>query len=65
MKVRSSTRATSLGSERAFRKLFGRFSSFSRMKVPASTILFLAQLLGRIPPGNRRTTRTGAALIIP
>src|SRR6266496_4961982 len=37
MKVRSSTRATSLGSERA-RKLLGRFSELSRMKVPDSTI---------------------------
>ena len=36
MNVRSSTRATSLGSERA-RKLFGRSSSFSLMNVPAST----------------------------
>jgi hypothetical protein len=34
MKVRSSTRATSLGWERA-RKLLGRFSGFSRTKVPA------------------------------
>ncbi len=37
MKVRSSTRATSLGSERA-RKLLGRFSGLSRMKVPDATI---------------------------
>ena len=36
MYVRSSTRATSDGSERA-RKLFGRFSADSRVKVPAST----------------------------
>src|ERR1043166_1008290 len=38
MKVRSSTLATSLLSERA-RKLLGRFFSFSRMKVPDSTSL--------------------------
>ena len=38
MKVRSSTRATSPGSERA-KKLLGRISSFRRMKVPASTSL--------------------------
>src|SRR5919202_1509025 len=37
MKVRSSTRATSPGSERA-RKLLGRFSGLSRIKVPLSTI---------------------------
>src|SRR5215471_7299010 len=37
MKVRSSTRATSLGSERA-RKLLGRFSALSRISVPALTI---------------------------
>src|SRR6266851_2432557 len=37
MKVRSSTRATSLGSERA-RKLLGRFSALSRIRVPALTI---------------------------
>ena len=36
MKVRSSTRATSLGSERA-RKELGRISGLSRMNVPAST----------------------------
>src|SRR5690349_3519168 len=37
MKVRFSTRATSLGSERA-RKEFGRFSGLRRIKVPDSTI---------------------------
>src|SRR6266568_2850605 len=37
MKVRSSTRATWLGSERA-RKLLGRFSGLSRRKVPEATI---------------------------
>src|SRR5690606_25176626 len=37
MYVRSSTRATSDGCERA-KKLFGRFSGLSRMKVPLSTI---------------------------
>ena len=37
MKVRSSTRATSLGLERA-RKEFGRISGLSLMNVPASTI---------------------------
>jgi len=37
MKVRSSTRATSLGSELA-RKQLGRFSGFSRLKVPVWTI---------------------------
>jgi hypothetical protein len=36
MNVRSSTRATSLGSLRA-RKLRGRFSGFKRMKAPDST----------------------------
>jgi hypothetical protein len=36
MKVRSSTRATSLGSLSA-RKLFGRLAGFSFLKVPAST----------------------------
>ncbi len=36
MKVRSSTRATSLGSLSA-RKLFGRLASFKRRKVPAAT----------------------------
>jgi len=37
MNVRSSTRATSLGSERA-RYEFGRLKSFRRSNVPASTI---------------------------
>src|SRR5258708_21161218 len=37
MKVRSSTRATSLGSERA-RKLLGRLPGLSRLKVPDATI---------------------------
>jgi len=37
MKVRSSTRATSDGWERA-RKELGRFSGFSRVKVPDATI---------------------------
>jgi hypothetical protein len=37
MKVRSSTRATSLGSDSA-RKQLGRLAGFSRWKVPASTI---------------------------
>src|SRR5260370_37993575 len=37
MKARSSTQATSLGSERA-RKLLGRLSGLSRMKVPETTI---------------------------
>ncbi len=37
MNVRSSTRATSLGSER-HRNEFGRFSSFRRRNVPLSTI---------------------------
>ncbi len=37
MNVRSSTRATSDGSERA-RKLLGRFSADSRMNVPDATI---------------------------
>ena len=36
MKVRSSTRATSLGSEAAW-KLFGFLSGLSRVKVPPST----------------------------
>ena len=36
MKVRSSTRATSLGSDAAW-KLFGFLSGLSRVKVPAST----------------------------
>src|SRR5271167_2137933 len=36
IKVRSSTRATSPGSERE-RKLFGRFCSFNFMKVPDAT----------------------------
>ena len=52
MNVRSSTRATSLGSERA-RKLLGRFSWFSRMNVPACDHL-LAQavvlLVGAVAP---------------
>ena len=37
MNVRSSTRATSRGSDR-HRKLFGRFSGFSLMNVPLATI---------------------------
>src|SRR5260370_840094 len=37
IKVRSSTRATSPGSERV-RKLLGRFSALSRINVPDSTI---------------------------
>jgi len=37
MNVRSSTRATSCGSERA-RYEFGRFSGFSRRSVPVATI---------------------------
>jgi hypothetical protein len=37
MKVRSSTRATSFGSEKA-RKEFGRFFGSSRMNVPLATI---------------------------
>ena len=36
MKVRSSTRATSVGSEAAW-KLFGLLSGFRRVKVPART----------------------------
>ena len=37
MKVRSSTRATSPGSESA-RKLLGRLAGLSRLRVPAATI---------------------------
>ena len=57
MKVRSSTRATSLGSERA-RKLFGRFAGLSRVSVPArdqlraqAVVLLLAAVAPDDPVG--------------
>ncbi len=52
MKVRSSTRATSEGSERA-RKLFGRRSGLSRMKVPASTSCWHRRLFSASEPSHQ------------
>ena len=55
MKVRSSTRATSLGSEAAW-KLFGFLSGLSRVKVPASTSRgrqLVPLLVGPVDPVDR------------
>src|SRR5712692_4298159 len=57
MKVRSSTRATSLGSERA-RKLLGRFSGLSRMKVPDVTICSHRRSYSSCEPSHQ-WTRSG------
>ncbi len=53
-KVRSSMRATSFGSERA-RKLWGRFSGFSRIRVPDSTISSHSPSYSSCEPSHQRT----------
>ncbi len=55
--VRSSTRATSLGSERE-RKLLGRFASLRRMKVPLSTISVQSRSFSSSEP-SQMYTRSG------
>ena len=57
MKVRSSTRATSEGSERA-RKEFGRISGFSRVKVPPSTMAWVSRSHSASEPSHH-STRSG------
>src|SRR6267143_2417725 len=52
MKVRSSTRATSLGSDRE-RKLFGRFFSLSLMKVPDATSWLQRRLYSSSDPSHQ------------
>ena len=54
MKVRSSTRATSDGSERA-RKLFGRSSGFRRMNVPWSTSSWQRRSFSSCEPSTQWT----------
>jgi hypothetical protein len=55
IKVRSSTRATSLGSER-HRKLSGRFSSFRRINVPASTSCWHRRSYSSWEPSHHTTS---------
>jgi hypothetical protein len=55
MNVRSSTRATSLGSDRA-RKLFGRRCSFNRMNVPASTSSWQSRSYSSSDPSHQCTS---------
>ena len=57
MKVRSSTRATSLGSDSA-RKLFGRLAGLSRFSVPAATISPHRRSYSSCEPSHQ-TTRSG------
>ena len=57
MKVRSSTRATSLGSDRA-RKLFGRLAGLSLFSVPARTISSQRRSYSSCEPSHQ-TTRSG------
>src|ERR1035437_4027353 len=57
MYVRSSTRATSDGCDRA-RNEFGRFSSFSLINVPASTISRQRRSYSRVEPSHQ-CTRSG------
>ena len=52
MKVRSSTRATSDGSERA-RKLLGRSSGLRRMNVPASTSIWQRRSYSACEPSHQ------------
>jgi hypothetical protein len=54
MKVRSSIRATSVGSERA-RKLPGRSSGFSRIKVPLRTISSHSRSYSACEPSHQWT----------
>ena len=52
--VRSSTRATSLGSE-AHQKLFGRSRGFSRVKVPPSTSRLVSRSHSACDPSHHTT----------
>ena len=52
MKVRLSTRATSLGSEAA-KKLFGRFSGLSRFSVPAATSVSVSRVHSSSDPSHQ------------
>ncbi len=54
MNVRSSTRATSPGSE-AHQKLFGRSSGFSRVKVPFSTSRLVSRSHSACEPSHQTT----------
>src|SRR5256885_2609231 len=54
LNVRSSTRATSLGSE-AHQKLFGRSSGFSRVKVPFSTSRLVSRSHSSSEPSHQTT----------
>src|SRR2546421_8650261 len=54
MNVRSSTRATSLGSE-AHQKLFGRSSGFSLVKVPFSTSRLVSRSHSACEPSHQTT----------
>ena len=56
MNVRSSTRATSLGSE-AHQKLFGRSFGFSRVKVPFSTSRLVSRSHSACEPSHQTTSR--------
>ena len=55
MNVRSSTRATSPGSD-AHQKLFGRRSGFSRVKVPASTSRLVSRSHSSCEPSHQTTS---------
>ena len=55
MNVRSSTRATSPGSE-AHQKLFGRSSGFSRVKVPFSTSRLVSRSHSSSEPSHQTTS---------
>ena len=59
MNVRSSTRATSPGSDR-HQKLFGRSSGFSRVNVPASTSKLVSRSHSACDPSHH-TTASGLA----
>ena len=61
MKVRSSTRATSDGSERA-RKLFGRLPASSRCRVPAATIASHSDAYSSALPSHQ-AMRSGVASV--
>ena len=52
MKVRSSTRATSVGSDQA-KKLLGRLAGFSRLKTPASTSCWLKRSYSAWEPSHQ------------
>src|SRR6266545_7475317 len=60
MNVRSSTRATSAGSERA-RKLFGRSSPFRRSNVPPSTSSWVSVCHSSSEPSHH-STRSGSRI---